>query len=203
MEPLNEISFPYAFAKKCADRIIELLQPHCEIINIAGSVRREKFYVKDIEVVCIPKKISVQTDLFGGIKEFIDPEFGSAIDLMKKEVVKGNVFGKYMQIVLIGNIKLDLFMPSSEDYYRQFVIRTGSADFAHKVIANQWGKLGWVGTSQGLRRRKDCYPNTDKKTGKITSWAIQYPSGEKPPVWISEKDFFEWLGIRYIEPKYR
>jgi len=39
----------YARAKRFADRLLELLTPHRDLINIAGSFRRQLYQVKDIE----------------------------------------------------------------------------------------------------------------------------------------------------------
>ena len=58
--PTNEI--PLVKAKKWADRIVEILAPHCDRIEIAGSIRRQKPTIGDIEVVCIPKQ---NLDMFG------------------------------------------------------------------------------------------------------------------------------------------
>ena len=202
MTKTETASFPYQYANKIADKAFDLLQPHCDIIHKAGSISREKEFVKDIEIVCLPKKEFVPTDLFGGGIYQTVPGFKVVIDYIKKETVKGNTDGRYMQVILKGDIKMDLFMPAKEDYYRQLVIRTGSADYSHKVIAARWTELGWVGTYLGLRRRSDCYPKRDN-AGKIISWIVNNPDGDKPPVWISEKDFFEWLGVMWIEPRYR
>jgi len=43
-------------ATQIAEAIIEKLAPYCKIINIAGSIRRQKTEVKDIELVVLPKK---------------------------------------------------------------------------------------------------------------------------------------------------
>lgn len=40
-----------------AEGIVEALNPYCTIINIAGSCRRRKPEVKDIEIVALPKTI--------------------------------------------------------------------------------------------------------------------------------------------------
>lgn len=42
-------------AKKLAEFLVELMSEYCERIMIAGSIRRGKHEVKDIEIVCIPK----------------------------------------------------------------------------------------------------------------------------------------------------
>jgi DNA polymerase/3'-5' exonuclease PolX len=41
-------------AARQANIIVERLRPFTTIINIAGSIRREKSEVKDIEIVCLP-----------------------------------------------------------------------------------------------------------------------------------------------------
>lgn len=202
METAEAPVFEYRYAKKIADRVYELLQPHCEVINIAGSISRGKLFVKDVEIVCIPKKVFIKNDLFGGGDHVVCPEFPKVINLMQESIVKGTPQGRYMQIVLKGGIKLDLFMPEPDDYYRQLTIRTGPSEFSHKIIANRWASLGWVGTSQGLRKKKDCIPKHDP-AGKVISWTCKSLSAQKPPVWINEKDFFEWLGIHWVEPKHR
>jgi len=96
-------------------------------------------------------------------------------------------------------IILDLFMPQPHDYYRQFAIRTGSAEYSHRHIANQWVKRGWCGVNGDLRLIKECDKLPDGKWVLRTD--IKHPT--LPPIWPSEEDFFRWLLIQYIEPKYR
>lgn len=43
------------YAKQIAEALIEELRPYCERISIAGSIRRGKQEVKDIEIVAVPK----------------------------------------------------------------------------------------------------------------------------------------------------
>lgn len=45
----------YEDAILIAERVKAELEPHCERIEIAGSIRRKKPEVKDIEIVAIPK----------------------------------------------------------------------------------------------------------------------------------------------------
>lgn len=196
-------SFPYAKAKKWADRVVELLSPHCEIINIAGSIRREAMFCKDIEIVCQPKTFFISTDLFGGGEWKVCPEFIKTVEAISESIVKGKFGGRYMQVILktIG-IKLDLFTPEKEDFWRQYAIRTGPKEFSQKFFAKRWLDIGWCGVGDlGLRRKRDCIAKTDVK-GKVT-WECVNKNGERPPVWTSEESFFEWLGIRFVEPKYR
>lgn len=185
-------------ALSLSSRIVELLRPHTSLIHIAGSVRRQKPEVKDIEILCIPNKISLQQNLFGeSSNQTVTGGFVMALEQMTREVIKGQTNGRYMQIILKGGATLDLFMPDPDDYYRQLAIRTGSSKYSHEVIAAAWRRKGWVGTDIGLRRIED---SEAKISGEKTTWKCINTNGEKPPVWASEEAFFEWLDIKWIHP---
>jgi DNA polymerase (family X) len=53
-----------SFAQRCADRLLEWLAPFADRIEVAGSLRRGKSVVGDIDLVVIPKQVTEQ-DLFG------------------------------------------------------------------------------------------------------------------------------------------
>lgn len=93
--------FAYNEAHSIAVRVLELLRPHCIRCEIAGSIRREKSEVRDIEIVAIPKPY--QTGLFqDGIAEIV-----SQWQKVKGELEYGKT--KYTQRILPEGIKLDLF----------------------------------------------------------------------------------------------
>jgi DNA polymerase/3'-5' exonuclease PolX len=48
---------PLARAVSIAETTRAALAPHCERIAIAGSVRRRRSFVGDIELVCIPRLV--------------------------------------------------------------------------------------------------------------------------------------------------
>ena len=52
------------FASECADRLVAWLGPLCNRVEIAGSIRRKKAEVSDIDLVAIPR-IDVEKDMFG------------------------------------------------------------------------------------------------------------------------------------------
>lgn len=201
--------YTYGKANKAASYIIQLLQPHCQRIHLAGSLRRMRPQVKDIEIVCIPKKEVKQSGLFSDIKEEItDRNFIEALATITDAIIRGSAEGRYMQIKtnskLCPDIYLDLFMPQPEDYYRIYAIRTGSAAYAQKVIAAAWKRKGWAGVKElGLRRRDQCDVKTDSQGKETFILKKDLVSITLPPAWKSEGEFFRWLDLAYTDPEYR
>lgn len=190
-------------ARKIAVDICTRLQPYCEKIHIAGSIRRKKPEVKDIEICLLPNLGFTESgDLFGNSirKIEINPIFKEIVNTLGI-IEKGNVNGKYMKIVLPQGINLDLFMPEQDDYFRQLIVRTGSSEYSHKIIANGWRKIGWVGSDIGLRLEKDCIEHKDKNNK--SKWVCVRNKNNKPPIWTSEKSVYEWLKIPYLDPELR
>jgi len=176
------------------------LYPFCEILRIAGSVRRalvtpslQEKDVKDVEIVALP--LTENSGLF----DDAPVRSKGFCDVLKSNVsiLQGDInTGRYLKLLYQKDIKIDLFLPDKYDFYRQFAIRTGSADFAKNVLASGWRKLGWVGTKDGLRRESEC-------AAQDKVWTCKAKKPTLPPAWNSEKEFFDWLGIEYVEPHNR
>jgi DNA polymerase (family 10) len=158
----------YSTAYSIALQTLELLRPHCHRIEIAGSIRRKKQEVKDIEIVAIPKPYEI--GLF---------ESGLASVVNKWEKVKGELPCKYTQRVLPSGIKLDLFFAEPENWGLILAIRTGSAEYSHKVLATGWVKAGYQSRDGYLWHGRDKYNCRE------------------------EIDLFKRIGIPYIEPEFR
>lgn len=190
-------------AKDIAVKICYQLQPFCDKINLAGSIRRMKPEVKDIEIICLPKKETVcQDNLFGDTSEglqFVNEEFIRTVNGLGR-VIKGKPTGKMVQIEL-PEIMLDLFIPDDFDYYRQYSIRTGSREYSQFTIAAGWLKIGWCGSDKGLRKQSDCRASKGPD-GKM-KWTCINKEAELPPVWDSEKSFFDFIKVPWINPKAR
>jgi len=194
VEPASK--FEYCVAKKIADSLIETLEPFCEKIHVAGSIRRQKPLVKDIEIVCEPQRVFFQTELFGNGEHLVIPKFRNAVKLVSEYVIRGGIDGRYAQIRLKAGITLDMFLPQPHDYFRQLATRTGSGDYSRFIIAAAWLKNGWCGTADGLRKTSECTKEGNK-------WKCYRNNPELPPVWQSEEEFFGWIGAKYVEPAER
>lgn len=137
----------YKEAIVIAEQVKEELAPHCERIEIAGSIRRKKPEVKDIEIVAIPKPYDI--GLF---------ESGIATVVKKWPKLKGELPCKYTQRMLPEGIKLDLFFAEQDNWGNIFAMRTGSKEYSHLELASRWSSMGY--------KSIDGYLNKDNK--KIT-----------------------------------
>jgi len=169
----------YSTAKRIADHVVELLRPHCDRIEIAGSIRREKEIIGDIEIVLIPKPY--QTGLFtDGLASIVN-----AWEKVKGELEYGKC--KYTQRILPADIvgqegkrvACDIFIADVTNWGSIFAIRTGSADYSHNVLAKGWASRGY----------------------KMEGGHLVY-KGKVYDV-LEEKDLFARIGIPYTDPKLR
>jgi DNA polymerase (family 10) len=135
-----------ATADGVAAKVLELLKPHCERIDIAGSIRRRRPTIGDLEIVCIPKPYDASPLFCSGIATVVN----------QWEKVKGELPCRYTQRVLPWQgMKLDLFMPHPDGYGLQLAIRTGSAEWSHRRLAAAWVRAGFTSKDGLLRRSSD------------------------------------------------
>lgn len=165
---MKKKKFPYEEASKIAEATLELLRPHCIRAEIAGSIRRKKAEVGDIEIVAIPKPFEL--GLF---------ENGLAKLVNKWPKVRGELPCKYTQRILPEGIALDLFFAEEGNWGNIFAMRTGSAEYSHRVLANGWVRLGFESVAGYLWRDNERYDVPE------------------------EKDLFWLLGFPFVDPEYR
>jgi DNA polymerase/3'-5' exonuclease PolX len=121
-----------------AIKVLQQLEPYCERIEIAGSIRREKPEPNDIEIVAIPKPYDV--GLF---------ESGIATVVNRWEKIKGELPCKYTQRILPEGIKLDLFFATPKNWGLILAVLTGSPEYSYRILATQWVRLGYK-TENGI-----------------------------------------------------
>jgi DNA polymerase/3'-5' exonuclease PolX len=130
-------------ATPIVEHIRPTLRPHSDRIEPAGSYRRRKPEVGDIEIVAIPKLLP-PPDLFGDAPAERSPRFTAAVESLGEILAGDPRTGRYIKL-LVGDenpIQLDLFLARPENWGLIFAIRTGSADFSHRVLASGWKKNG-------------------------------------------------------------
>lgn len=150
---------PLAVAREAAEALRDLLEPACTRIAIAGSIRRERPEVKDIELVCVPR-----VDLEAGANLWGDPEpvdrfeerltalmmqaharrdfDGLAIREVELVRADGSIVcthrnGPAYKALLWRRIPVDLFVVRPPaDWGVIFTIRTGPADWSQRLVTD-------------------------------------------------------------------
>jgi len=162
-------------AKKIADELVELLKPACQRVTIAGSIRRQKTDVGDIEILAIPK--------FNGIVELLDQKLKWLIGthvLEYRPNKKGSiVYGPMNKLLRHADsgIGIDIFSTTEECWWVALVVRTGPKE-SNIALATAAQKRGW--------RLRVYGPGFDTPEGLIRCH--------------SERDVFELVGLPYKKP---
>jgi DNA polymerase/3'-5' exonuclease PolX len=185
-------SFTLDQARQIADRYLFELSPLCARIEVAGSVRRCKDAVNDIELVAIPHFVT-QKDMFGdeiGKTSLLDAEAtrlaASWGAVLKQNGPKKKKFG------LMEGIDLELYLVTPPAHWGViFAIRTGSSHFSNQLVT-----------------RKNSFTH-EGRPGLLPSWAqvqdgqVRHrETGEVYPI-PEEIDFFKFCGMDYVPPQER
>ena len=163
-----------------------IVAPYCERIVVAGSIRREKAIIGDIEVVAIPKRhVAKQYTLFGDsvdLTTFPIEEWWKS-DSRVKELNDGHKYKK----LLFNGVQVDLFLqPNPETWGMNLMIRTGSAWFAKMMVTKK--------ESGGFM--------PDNFTGGSVSFVTEGDVKTKLDT-REEKSVFDLWGKPFIPPKFR
>lgn len=110
-------------AKTVAGEVIERLYPYCQRIEVAGSVRRQKPQVRDIDLVLIP------SDAWNLVHEImgLGPTRSSGAKIMR---------------VLYNGTQVDIYFANEAIWATLLLIRTGSAQNNIR-LATLAKKRGW------------------------------------------------------------
>jgi DNA polymerase/3'-5' exonuclease PolX len=125
----------YHEAKSIADELIDVLQPYCTKIEVAGSVRRKKEQVKDIEICLVPENANKLFNVLGNYLLHINPKFSY--------IKNGSRYKQFMY----GGCQVDMFIAKEDNWGLIYLMRTGSAEFSTKVLA-AWKRVTGGGYSK-------------------------------------------------------
>ena len=115
-------------AEKLAQEIVEHIRPYCERVEVAGSIRRKKSEVRDIDLVLIPKPL-------------LWPRIIATLQrTMNAEVLKR---GESIAQLTIKGVNVDLYSATPETWGALLLIRTGSAE--HNI------KLSQIALRKGMK----------------------------------------------------
>jgi len=143
---MGKVRRPLADAERIAAAIVADFAPVCTRIEVAGSVRRGKDVVDDIELVVIPR--DDPTGLFGD--RTINALWAHLHASDAYHFLKGdNPDGRYYQLALSthDDLQVDLFLAQPDNWGLTLLVRTGSAAFSTSILA-RWKKRQGIGREQ-------------------------------------------------------
>lgn len=207
----TDTRIPLARAEELADDIVALLRPQCNRIAVAGSIRRRKPLVKDIEIVASPLIELTAVDLFGTLHDETDMLHAACDRLLADGTVAQRLdvngrprWGKRLKLLSYQGVSVDLFavMPPAS-WGVIYAIRTGSAEFSHRFVTAK--SIGGALPPYMLVRDGCLYRHIQGMDLPVDKeMRRQYPAGwlvEVPTP--TEESFFEAIGMDWVEPEAR
>lgn len=179
-----------AEARAVAKELCDGLIPLCEAgrIIVAGSLRRRKATVKDIEIVYVSRSVTVMDGLFD--TKQVPAVDGLLVDLLGqgKLVMRRNVNGSTMwgaknklAVHVRSGIGVDLFATTEACFFNYLVCRTGGKE-SNTAIAMAAQAMGWKWNPYGEGFSRPAGLGTE-------THAVR-----------SEREVFEFVGLAYQEP---
>lgn len=104
-------------ARSIADEVIKRLSPYCQRIGVAGSVRRQKPMVRDVDLVLIP---SDPWNLEGEVLALARP-------------FQPKLSGEKLKRFDYNGAQIDLYYATPETWGMTLLVRTGSANHNIKL----------------------------------------------------------------------
>ena len=125
-------------ALKTAEAVVEQLSPYCSRIEIAGSIRRKKPWVNDIDLALIPNDM-------GGLLAELTTIGGGKLKMSGRKIIK----------VMYGAIQVDIYVAEEATWGTLLLIRTGSKE-SNIRLAMLAQKRGWQlkANGEGLLNEK-------------------------------------------------
>lgn len=181
---LSKAKFARSAAISAARDLVLSLQPCCERLIVAGSLRRRKSEVGDIEILYIPKFATERDGLFDTKQiNLVDRQLETmlASRSLEKRInsLGSETWGERNKLARHSSgIPVDLFEATATNWFNYLVCRTGSAS-NNVRIASAAELKGW----------------------KWHPYDAGFTDEEGRPVPVeSEQDVYRLAGLPYLEP---
>lgn len=171
-------------AQNYALRITDWLRPHCQLIQVAGSIRRQRPICNDVDLVVIPKIIS-KFDLLGEKIEDVNCCRDFVCNYVSVTPTAKFISGEHsnqVTIVQLPKCQLDLYWCTEATWATVMLCRTGSKE--HNI---------WI-AQRALERNLHWTPNQGIHT------LPGHPEHPRALPCSTEPEIYAHLGLRYIEP---
>lgn len=190
----SPIRLSLATAENLAGRIMDGLQSVCEPGHCiaAGSLRRLRPDVGDIELVVIPRfSASLLPDVPGA--SLLELELNAWVQqgrLLAAGPNRGAALKKFYLPALGYDFKLEINISNRERWAVELAVKTGSAEFSHRLV-----------TPRNIKIAPGVYGLLPSHCTVGKGWQVF--EGETRLRFPSERGFIEWVCGRWVEPKER
>jgi DNA polymerase (family X) len=126
----KQISVPRGVAQDAALQFCSLISRACDRIEIAGSIRRKRPSVHDVDIVAIPRfELTPSTTLFGDSEETSSLE-RRLCELEAQQLITRTKRGERALQIRFRNlaVPVDLYLASEQTWAAMLLIRTGSRE---------------------------------------------------------------------------
>jgi DNA polymerase/3'-5' exonuclease PolX len=161
-------------AIEIAATVYTKLEPHCSKLEIAGSIRRKKSFVRDIDIVCIPSN---------------QGQFLYALQQLGKIKMGGQ---KLIRCDLPTGVSLDIYVATPETWATLLLIRTGSKE-SNIRLCKRALSLGMKLHADG-RGLEKCLAGEGHEVDAFTTAITKCDT---------EESIFEALELPYLPPEKR
>jgi len=176
--------YPRAVALDVCRDLVKQLGPVCERLIIAGSLRRRKEEVGDVEILFIPKTGTVYTtSLFGEQGSLADAHIEDMITtgrLIKRPNKNGGfTYGAKNKLMIhaASGVPVDLFTATEVNWWNYLVCRTGPAESNARIAS--------LAIAKGFR---------------WSPYGAGFTEGRRIIPMNSEREVFAFVGLDYLEP---
>lgn len=183
---------PLEIARSIAEELAELLAPACVRIAVAGSIRREKADIGDIDLVCDPVIERIPAGLFGD--EFAERDLlhdlassMAAQGVLERRYDKNGrpTWGQNLKRATFRGLSVDIqAVTDASTWGAWLLIRTGPAEF-NKAIVTPRFQGGLLPSGFEWKNGFQLH----RYGGRVNT--------------RTEEDVFEALGLPYLEPHKR
>jgi DNA polymerase/3'-5' exonuclease PolX len=177
-----------------AQQIYGQLAPSCERLAIAGSIRRGKLDVGDVELVAIPRYIEEPSRLWGdtnrvSVLDRVLGQLEAPPSVFLERILGGD---RYMRLRHVrSGLQVDLFITTRDQFGLTLLTRTGPADYSHWLVTEA-RRRGFHSCGGWLRR--GLAPHSETTYRDCGHERIPTPE---------ERDVFAALAMPWIEPTER
>jgi DNA polymerase/3'-5' exonuclease PolX len=129
----EKIRIPRESALPTAKKLVKTLEQYCDRIEIAGSLRRRRPWVHDIDIVLIPTG-----DKYWELLNLLMKLGGGAMGASGNKILR----------FLYGRFPVDIYIATEETWFTLLLIRTGSAEH-NRMMCSRAKDYGWTLRADG------------------------------------------------------